>query len=543
MVDTAHARKARGAFFTPSELSDFVADWAVRSPKDKILEPSCGEAAFLISAGRKLQARGRKRLADHQLQGIEIHKDSADSAAALVAESGLNARIWAGDFFDAAFEDPFDAVIGNPPYVRYQQFTGAARAKAQQIALRQGVRLAGLASSWAAFVIHAAACLKPTGRLGLVLPAELLTVNYAAPVREFLMRRFAKVRLVLFDGLVFPGVMEEVLLLLAEGTGPTDHCEVFQARDLASLATLEGRSWFPKNPEQKWTQGLLPAEATDLYSELRSAPEFSELLDWGETDLGIVTGNNNYFTLTREGVRELGLPAGDLVAISPPSSRHLRGLSFMHETWSALADEGAQVHLFYPGSRLSAPTLRYIAQGEKEGVPSAYKCSVRSPWWRVPLVRVADLFLTYMNHDTPRLVANEAVARHLNSVHGVTLKKDLRTLGMESLPIGMLNSLTLLGAELVGRSYGGGILKLEPKEADKLPLPSPTVLARVAPKLRALCDRGPSLRNGDLMRMVDQVDHILLRQEIGLSKNQVDILRMSRQALFDRRARRGGEKK
>src|SRR5664280_613863 len=50
-------------------------------------------------------------------------------------------------------------------------------------------------SSWAAFTVHAAEFLRPGGgRLGLVLPAELLTVNYAAEVRRYLMARFGRVR-------------------------------------------------------------------------------------------------------------------------------------------------------------------------------------------------------------------------------------------------------------------------------------------------------------------------------------------------------------
>ena len=111
----------------------------------------------------------------------------------------------------------FDAVIGNPPYVRYQNFAGEARARAQRAALAAGVRLTGLSSSWAAFTIHASRFLRPEGRLALVLPGELLTVNYAAQVRRFLLRRFARVRLVLFDTRVFPGVLEEVCCCWPKG--------------------------------------------------------------------------------------------------------------------------------------------------------------------------------------------------------------------------------------------------------------------------------------------------------------------------------------
>lgn len=539
MIDTAEARKARGAFFTPAELTDFAAEWAIRSREDRLLEPSCGEAAFLISAGKRLEKLGSLHPRGEQLQGIEIHEVSARSAEAGIASCGFESRILVGDFFDAAPTELFDAVIGNPPYVRYQQFTGVSRAKAQRIALKQGVRLPGLASSWAAFVIHAASFLKPGGRLGLVLPAELLTVNYAAPVREFLMRRFAKVRIVLFEGLVFPGVLEEVILLLAEGTGPTDHCELYQARDLSSLQALSWRSWTPEYPEQKWIHGLLPPEAARVYTEIRRESGFGELADWGRTDLGIVTGNNRFFTLSRSAVRELKLPTGDLLAISPPSSRHLRGLAFTPADWSEMLAEDARVYLFYPDAdKPSRAARRYIARGEEEGVPEAYKCRVRNPWWKVPLVPVADLFLTYMNHDAPRLVANLAGARHLNSVHGVTLKSPLRTLGIRALPLGMLNSLTLLGAELVGRSYGGGILKLEPREADQLPLPSPETLQAVAPELGRL-QVGSRFRNGELLDVVKRVDRVLLTEYLGMSSKDLASLRQARQSLFDRRVRRG----
>ena len=241
--DTGVLRKARGAFFTPPELCRFLNDWAIRTGSDCVLEPSCGEAAFLLGAAERLDGFGARDLAS-QLCGVELHAESADAARALLAERGFDATVSVSDFFDVDLPRSFDAVVGNPPYVRYQDFTGAARTKSRSAALAQGVRLTGLASSWASFVVHAAQFLKPDGRLALVLPAELLSVNYAVDVRRFLLRRFASVRLVLFEERVFPGVTEEVLLLLAEGTGPTDHFELFpiaSASDLGNLGVNAGR--------------------------------------------------------------------------------------------------------------------------------------------------------------------------------------------------------------------------------------------------------------------------------------------------------------
>lgn len=49
-----------------------------------------------------------------------------------------------------------DAVIGNPPFVSYQQHIEQTRRRSAAAALEQGVRLSGLASSWAALLVLAA---------------------------------------------------------------------------------------------------------------------------------------------------------------------------------------------------------------------------------------------------------------------------------------------------------------------------------------------------------------------------------------------------
>jgi hypothetical protein len=116
-----------------------------------------------------------------------------------------------------------------------------------------------------------------------------------------------------------------------------------------------------------------------------------------------VTGNNKYFCLARAEATRLRLPDEDLVPISPPGSRHLRGLKFTRQAWETLASDGARCLLFYPRDKLRAGANRYVAKGESDDVHHAYKCAVRSPWWQVPLVAVPDLFLTYMNHERPRL--------------------------------------------------------------------------------------------------------------------------------------------
>ena len=329
-VEGAATRKARGAFFTPPDLCRYVADWAVRSATDDILEPSCGEAAFLLAAGERLDALARATGANRgRLDGVELHGRSAREAERAVRAAGHDVRVQVGDFFLVTPTGTYDAVVGNPPYVRYQDFSGVARARRREAALRAGVPLTGLASSWAAFTVHAALFLKTGGRLGLVLPAELLTVNYAAEVRRFLMERFARVRLVLFTERVFPGVLEEVVLLLADGydEGPASHCELHQVRTAADLSTSAGvaRLWKPRSADGKWTPSLMSTSALAAYIAVESADDFTTLHEWGETTLGMVTGNNRYFAVvpgTRPGAGpSLRRTSGALPARVTPSTR------------------------------------------------------------------------------------------------------------------------------------------------------------------------------------------------------------------------------
>lgn len=546
-TDTPTLRKARGAFFTPDEITAFIAQWAIQSPDDRVLEPSAGDAAFLVAAVERLRELSTTPEVAPTVDGVEIHEYSARVGRQRVRDAGGKARVRVSDFFLVPPTPTYDAVIGNPPYVRYQDWSGEARARSRQAALRAGVSLTGLASSWAAFTVHSALFLKDGGRLGLVLPAELLSVNYAAPVRQFLFDHFQSVELVLFDQQVFPEAEADVVLLLADGyrLGPTDQAVIRRAHNASDLEALgTGEPWTPLDPAGKWTESLVSAAATAPLRSLAAAGTFTHLESWGDTTLGIVTGANNYFTLSPARVRELGLPRGDLLRLSPPGSAHLRGLVLSSAMLRRLGAEGKATYLFYPGEDPSPAALRYIEMGHATGVDKAYKCRVRKTWYRVPLVRPADLLLTCMNADTPRLTTNQARAYHLNSVHGVYLAAKHRELGAELLPLASLNSLTLLNAEMVGRAYGGGILKLEPKEADVWAVPSPSLVAGRAEELRTVRERvARKLRAGKLLEAVEMVDRVLLLDPGHLSDLQLSHVREARAELAHRRMMRAASGK
>jgi adenine-specific DNA-methyltransferase len=546
--DNTQLRKERGAFFTPTQIADYLARWAVGDdPNARILDPTCGEAVFLLSAGRLLRSLGAEDDdLKEQLFGVDLHQSSLDWAHHDMCREGIAAQLTRADFFDVGTPDQLtatlpamDAVVGNPPFVRYQRHSGDARARSLQAALRQQVRLSGLASSWAALLVHACGFLKPEGRLAMVLPAELLTVGYAEPVRAWLRERFEQVHLVLFERLQFADATEKVVLLLASGEGGCDAFSLYTLSDSQDLAAIRPMTNLSVTPSQagKWTDLLLPNQQRRLFKSL-SAERFVPLSTYGKPELGTVTGANNYFTLTEATRKRYGLIEGrHVVKVCPPGTKHLHGLSFSEQRWAELRDLGGQVWLLHASVEDQSEELAaYLEVGIERSVPTAYKCRTRTPWWRPPVAPVPDFFFTYMSHHFPRLMANSARTTYLNSMHGVSLRPEIPPEVGGALPLVMLNSVTLLGAELHGRSYGGGVLKMEPREAAELPLPTPRDVLAASNRLSGQhAELELRVAEGDGAEVVRRVDGVLLRDVMRLSEREVRQLQAATGLLRSRR--------
>ena len=112
---------------------------------------------------------------------------------------------------------------------------------------------------------------------------------------------------------------------------------------------------------------------------------------------------------------------------------------------------------------------RYILEGEKQEIHKGFKCRIRHPWYVVPSVWTPDAFLFRQIYLHPRMSLNETKASTTDTIHRMRLKKN--TIG-QTLTICFHNSVTFAFAEVLGRSYGGGVpIELEPNEAEELPIP------------------------------------------------------------------------
>lgn len=547
--DSLLERKARGAFFTPPAIARFLTDWAIADdPNARVLDPTCGDGVFLLAAGEQLRALGASSAAaKKQLSGVDVHGPSLKHARSLLREGSLDATLVESDFFDVFTPSQLgghklawqDAVVGNPPFVRYQEFGVEVRKRSAAAALAQGVRLSGLASSWAPLLVHASGFLKPDGRLAMVVPSELLTVSYAEPIRRWLRKRFRAVSLVMFDDLQFDAE-EQVVLLVARGTGGCDAFTLYYVKDSNDLERLHifDASSAALGEGGKWTDLMLPHETRQLFKRVLSE-RFVRLDAYGTPELGTVTGSNEFFAISEATRIKHGLSESLLRRISPPGTKHLKGLAFSRAQWEELKVSGERVWLLCPDPKTRSKALAgYVKHGEALGVHEAYKCTVRTPWWRPPVVSEPDLFFTYMSHRYPRLIANTAEVTLVNSMHGVRLNEGVPAETRDALPLLAFNSVTMLGGEVQGRSYGGGILKMEPREAAGLPMPPPEALTQAWAKLserRAAFDS--ALKRGEWSSVVDEVDRVLLRQTMRLSQAEVLAIREAATQLRVRRTR------
>jgi len=145
-----------------------------------------------------------------------------------------------------------------------------------------------------------------------------------------------------------------------------------------------------------------------------------------------------------------------------------------------------------------------------------------------------DGFLTYMSGDVPRLVANDAGVVAPNTLHILRVHPGTQ-IGSDGIAALWQTSLTHLSVEIEGHALGGGMLKLEPSEAEQVLLP---FLAR-KDKLEALVvELDQIARSRGAEACSQHADQTLLRHELGLSAADVRLLYSSARLLRERRLSR-----
>ena len=346
--------KLRGGYYTPDKISEFIAEWAIRKTSDSVLEPSCGDGSFLSAITTRYRELGAT---DEQIRNNVLGIELDDIEAEKSAQYGTT--VVCKDFFtyyqdNIEDQTQFDVIVGNPPFIRYQHFTEEYRKIAFALMNRHGFQPNRLTNIWLPFLVLSCKALKPTGRVGMVIPAELFQVDYAAEARQFLSTFFDKLTLVTFKRLVFDDIQQEVILLLGERGCNKHGIRVVELEDMSDLIArgqtcLENTEFKElDHSRDKWVKYYLSSEELELLKRLNNDPRISDATDLFEVNVGLVSGENDFFVMNQATVEEFNLQQSVIPIIS--RSEQLKGVQLTNEDYNNLIELGKKVFFFAPGN-------------------------------------------------------------------------------------------------------------------------------------------------------------------------------------------------
>lgn len=535
-------QKLRGGYYTPTALAYYLCDWAVRSSSDRVLEPSCGDGNFLAALSEVCSIKNfRKPLA---VSAIEIDEQEFSALSKRVSnEASLDTDLICGDFFlkFGGIEYTYDVVVGNPPFIRFQYFDPESRDVAFSHLREFDYSPTKLANAWCAFVQLSIEKLKKSGRLAMVVPAELLQVKYAGELRDRITRVFKHVVVVTFKELVFEGIQQEVVLLLCEGKrdkeGEHSVVHTVELKDAEALLSIDHLDeLIAHQPTKharnglKWTALFLSDQEFEVLDDAMQNENLRRLGELASVEVGIVTGRNSFFVLKEADARSLGLKEYCRPIVGRTTS--LKSTNFDLDDFSRHAISHPSLLLDLngiPQNEFTSAINDYIKDGENAGVHLGYKCRIRKRWFDVPSIYVPDGFMFRQVHEAPLVVANGTEATTTDTIHRVRTKGNTSIKEISSL---FCNSLTFAWAEICGRSYGGGVLELEPREAEELPVPMCPGLSLDTERLDDI------LKSEGVEAAVEWADPKILGAGLGFSTEKIRAINSSWKKLRDRRKNR-----
>lgn len=533
LITEASAEKLRGGFYTPEKIAQFVLRWGINgSTTSDILEPSCGDGVFL-------EQIHKNKLKYKSLTAVELDEVEAKKAYLIPLK---NRQIINADFhtYCNSTNQRFDLVVGNPPYIRYQFFDRKQQVEAEDIFIKAGLTYSKLTNAWVSFVVGASILLKEEGgKIGFVLPAEILQVSFALQLRNFIAHYYNKINIISFEKLVFPNIQQEVVLLLCEKNNTKDHLiEHIELKDADSLTSLVvARLKSPKKridfKSNKWTFYFLEQEEIDFLEDIATSRNVPLLGKFANVEVGITTGSNDFFTVPLSTIEEY-----DLEEYARPMvgrSVQVNSVIFTEQDWEKNRLSEAKAHLLVFPERKNLNkrngAVKYIAFGESKEIHKGYKTGIRDDWFVVPSLKISDALFIRRNNLYPRLIINQAKAYTTDTMHRVFLKVGTN---IKALTASYYNSLSLAFTEVSGRSHGGGVLELMPNEAERVLLPYHKDNLSLLPTIDKLIRSKTDI--DDVLKITNQV---ILKEHYGFTQKEIKLAHNIWKKLSYRRLNRG----
>lgn len=531
-------QKLRGAYYTPIKLAKCIIENFATKNIGNILEPSCGDGVFLDSI---FESNTIEKI--ESFTAIELEKSEAEKVKERYRNS-KNIEIINDDFFNFYNKNKdikkYDLIVGNPPYVRYQYLSELQRESLATILTSHSMKANKLVNVWVGFIVACTHMLKDNGKIAFVIPAELLQIAYAEDLRYFLSNQFNKMTIITFKKLVFPEIEQEVIVFIGEKGGENKGIRIIETDDLDTFEKLElNDNGYQEvlHLKEKWTKYFTTAEEIKLLQTIKKDSRFSKFSEFGMINVGVTTGHNDYFSIDKTTCENYELSEVTIPLIG--RSSHAHGIYFTKNDWNKNINENKKARLVvFPNKDLNdfkQLHKKYIEFGEEIGVNKGYKCSIRERWYAVPSIWIPTAFFLRRNNLYPKFVLNRCNAISTDTMHRIKINDGIDE---EILLLSYYNSISFAFTEICGRSYGGGVLEILPREMGNIMLPIIKSLPNKEKK--ELLNKIDSIvrNNENIEKALDLVDNEILIKYLGVPLEWCTMCREIWKKLQQRRIRR-----
>lgn len=473
---SAESRRPYGATYTPKVIVSSMISWARTMPEpERIVDPGLGSGRFLVAAGRCFP--------NALLVGIELDPLGALLARGHLAASGLAKRsqVLICDYRAMALDRITGRTlfVGNPPYVRHHLIDPVWKTwlvkSARSMGMSDASQLAGLHVHFVVATLSKA----QRGDFGaFITAAEWLDVNYGKLLRDLFVGPLGgrSVTLIEPTAQAFPDAATTAAITCFEvGT----RAKSIGLRRVGALSALKN---LPAGRLVRRERLESAARWTPLTRGARRGREgFVELGELCRVHRGQVTGANKVWIA---GHHSLGLPDSVLFPCVT-RARELFAAGVSLDDASSLrrvVDLPVELDTLRPVDRSVVDS--FLRRVKSMGGNKGYVAENRRAWWSVGLREPAPILATYMARRPPAFVRNAADARHINIAHGIYPREPLAPSVLDALASYLRSAVS----QHDGRTYAGGLTKFEPKEMERLLVPSPSMLDQ--PDLESAQERG-----------------------------------------------------
>jgi len=457
--------------------------YVLRPRPSELLDPATGGGAFFRAAKRYAK--------EHGVAVSPFGRDVDPSVLRQARESGLSdldlANVEIKDFVLDPPERQFPAIVANPPYIRHHRLSQETKADLRAFATAAtGLQIDGRAGLHVYFLIRALRCLSAHGRLAFIVSADVCEGVFAESLWRWICAHYRLDAVVTFSpqAAPFPDVDTNAIAFLIANEPPTQEldwvrCNAPNASGLCNLVD-EGAEETHGGDVEVHRRRLSEGLATGLSRFPSTEKHEFRLGDFATVMRGIVTGDNGFFFMTSARAGELGIPPSCLVrAIG--RTRDVEGEALTQERIEALDATGRPTWLLsvngIPLEQMPPRVQEYLQRGEKAGLPEKTLIRTRTPWYRMETRRVPPILFAYLGRRHARFIRNYAGVVPLTCLLCVYPRSEDPAF-VEKLWTVLCHPDTVSNLRKVGKSYGGGAVKVEPRALERLPLPDELVRAQ-----------------------------------------------------------------